>query len=519
MGTQSTHAGADSGAPRLELRRLSKSFGASQALRDASMVVEPGEVHGLVGENGSGKSTLVKILSGYHGPDAGELLIDGQAVELPVRPGAVRRLGLSVVHQDLGLIDAFSVVENMRVGVFGVRRFSRAIRWREERRLARDSLQSLGAEIDPEAPVGGLSAAERAEVAIARALQHHEPGRGVIMFDESTRALPREPRRHFHTLVRGIVQRGTSVLLVSHQLDEVLEHTDRVTVLRDGRVVASGVPTAELSEHELIRLMLGRELATVARQPTRATAPAQPRAEIRDLRGEVVTDASFSVGRGEIVGITGLLGSGFEEVPYLLAAASAPHQGSLLLDGRQFHLRRTSVRELLDAGVALVPERRDVEGLAFSESVRSNVTLPRVRQRGGAALLGESWQDEEADWVVSQLGVRPADPSMAVGQLSGGNQQKVLIGKWLCGQPKLLLLHEPTQGVDVGARRDLELAIGRAADAGAAVVLAGMDAAELAQMCDRVLVMREGRLAAELKDEISPESIIDAVYGRRAVAA
>jgi ribose transport system ATP-binding protein len=513
-----TTAGADA-RPRLELRELSKSFGPSQALRDASMVVHPGEVHGLVGENGSGKSTLVKVLSGYHRPDpGGALFIDGKPVALPVRPAAVRRLGLSVVHQDLGLLDDFSVLENMRIGLFGVRRFSRAIRWRQERELARATLAALGADIDPDAPVGRLSAAERAEVAIARALQQHEPGRGVIMFDESTRALPPEPRRHFHRLVRDVAGRGGSALLVSHQLEEVLEHTDRVTVLRDGRVVASSVPTSELSERELIRLMLGRELQIESRR-RRAPAPerAAVAAEIRGLRGDMVVDATLALADGEVVGVTGLLGSGFEELPYLVAGARRARRGTLSLSGRELDLARASIRQLLQAGVALVPERRDTEGLAFTETVRDNVTLPRVR----GAHLGRAWQEEEAGWVLRELGVRPADTRMAVGHLSGGNQQKVLLGKWLCSHPKLLLLHEPTQGVDVGARRDLERAIGRAAEAGAAVLLASLDASELASMCDRVLVMREGRLSDELAGELSPEPIIDAVYGngRRAAVA
>jgi ribose transport system ATP-binding protein len=508
------NTGADAAdQPRLEVRDLSKTFGASRALDGVSVLVRPREVHGLVGENGSGKSTLVKILSGYHAPDAGaSLLIDGEPVGLPVRPAVARRFGLSVVHQDLGLIDSFSVVENMRVGLFHVGRISRTIRWRQERELARAALAELGAEIDPTTRVGELSLAERAEVAIARALQHHEPGRGVVMFDESTRALPADTRRHFHALVRDIVGRGGSVLLVSHQLEEVLEHTDRVTVLRDGRVVAGGVPTSGLSEHELIRLMLGRDLTRDPR-PRKTAAAAAPVAEVEDLSGRVTTEVSLSIGAGEIVGVTGLLGSGFEELPYLLAGARRAASGTLSIAGRRVDLTGTCTRELLASGVALVPERRDSEGLAFSESVIDNVTLPRVSERSRRGVLRRDWQEEEAGRVVRELGVRPPDPRMPVGALSGGNQQKVLLGKWLSGEPRLLLLHEPTQGVDVGARLDIERAIGRAAEAGAGVLLAGMDSGELAELCHRVIVMREGRVHGQISGEITPERIIDAVYG------
>ena len=500
--------------PRLELRNLSKTFGASRALDDVSMLVAPGEIHGLVGENGSGKSTLVKIVSGYHAPDSGgSLLVDGQPVALPVRPAAARALGLSVVHQDLGLIDAFSVAENMRVGVFEVRRFTRAISWRRERERARATLAELGADIDPQAPVAGLSPAERAEVAIARALQHHEAGRGLVMFDESTRALPPEPRRHFHSLLRDIVGRGGSVLLVSHQLEEVLEHTDRVTVLRDGRVVAGAVPTSELSEHELIRLMLGRELERQARRTPAVRRSGSPLIEARNLSGDIVRDVNLTLDAGEVVGVTGLLGSGFEELPYLLAGVRPAGAGSLSIGDQLLDLSQPSIKQLLAAGVALVPERRERDGLAFSETVQDNITLPRVRARSRGALMRRDWQLEEASRVIGELAVRPPDPRMIVGQLSGGNQQKVLLGKWLSGETKLLVLHEPTQGVDVGARRDIEAAIERAAQRGSAVLLAGMDAGELAALCDRVIVMREGRAHGEISGEITADRIIDAVYG------
>jgi ribose transport system ATP-binding protein len=505
---------APADAPRLEVSHLSKSFGASRALDRVSTLVRPREVHGLVGENGSGKSTLVKILSGYHAPDpGGALLIDGQPVGLPVRPAVARRCGLSVVHQDLGLIDSFSVVENMRVGLFHAGRISRTIRWRQERELARAALAELGAVIDPDAPVASLSLAERAEVAIARALQHHEPGRGVVMFDESTRALPPDARRHFHSLLRDIVDRGGSVLLVSHQLEEVLEHTDRVTVLRDGQVVAGAVPTSELSEHDLIHLMLGRDLAREAGPRRAASEETSPLVEAQNVSGQLATGVNLTIRAGEVVGLTGLLGSGFEELPYLLGGARPASSGTLSIGGQSISLTRLRTRELLAAGVALVPERRDVEGLAFSESVMDNVTLPRVSARSRPGLLKRSWQNEEAERVVRELGVRPADPRMPVGHLSGGNQQKVLLGKWLCGQPRLLLLHEPSQGVDVGARRDLEQAIGRAADAGTAVLLASMDGGELAALCDRVVVMRDGRAHGEISGEITAERVIEAVYG------
>jgi ribose transport system ATP-binding protein len=479
------------------------------------MTVAPGEIHGLVGENGSGKSTLVKLLSGYHSPDhGGEVRVDGEHVSLPIRPAELRRRGMSVVHQDLGLLDDFTVVENVRIGALSGRRFTRSIRWAGERELARDALALLGHEIDPDARVGQLLPADRATVAIARALQDHEPGRGLIMFDESSRALPRDSLEHFHALIREVAGRGGSVLLVSHQLEEVLADTHRVTVLRDGRVVAAGVPTDELDEHELIRLMLGYELD--ARPVERAVATNNgrpPVARAADVRGQLVDGVSLEIGAGEIVGVTGLMGSGFEELPYLLGGARCAAAGELVVDGRSVDLTAACPRDLVDAGVALVPERRDAHGLSLSMSVLENVTLPRVRVHGSRGRLGSGWQRDEADWVIRELGVRPPAPALPVGRLSGGNQQKVLLGKWLRGEPRLLVLHEPTRAVDVAARRDLLDVLFRAARAGAGVLVAGMDANELQGMCDRILIMRDGSVGEEIAGaEVTVERVVEAVY-------
>ncbi len=506
---------------RLEVRELAKTFGANRALRGVSLEVAPGEIHGLVGENGSGKSTLVKLLSGYHAPDhGGQVLLDGEPLSLPVRPANLRRRGMSVVHQDLGLLDSFSVVENMRMGTFGTHRLTRAIRWRSERERAREALAALGQDLDVDRPVRGLAAAERATIAIARALQHHEPGKGLIMFDESSRALPRDALAHFHALVRGVADRGGSVLYVSHRLEEVLALAHCVSVIRDGEMVAAGVPSSELKERSLIRLMLGYELE-------RPPAEQWPRGwregaavAVSGLRGALVEQFDLVLGPGEIVGVTGLLGSGFEEIPYLLGGARRAVAGRLTAGDVELSLTNPSPRRFTDAGVALVPERRGEEGLALELSVLENVTIPRVRTRGARAHLGRRWQHDEADWVIRELGVRPAEPSLPVGALSGGNQQKVLLGKWLVGEPRLLLLHEPTQGVDVGAHRDILGLTFRAAQAGCAVLVAGLDASELAAMCDRVLIMRGGRVEAELRrPELDFEAIVTAVYGVQEAAA
>jgi ribose transport system ATP-binding protein len=337
------------------------------------------------------------------------------------------------------------------------------------------------------------------------------------MFDESSRALPRDALEHFHTLIREVAARGTSVLLVSHQLEEILDMTDRVTVLRDGVVVGDGLATSELDEHGLIRLMLGRELEShPLERPEASSADRAPAARASGLRGRLVDGIDLEVGGGEIVGVTGLVGSGFEELPYLVGGARRAEAGELTVGERTIDLTTACPRDLVDAGVALVPERRDAHGLSLSMTVLENVTLPRVRLHGSPARLGTDWQREEADWVIRELGVRPPAPAMPVGLLSGGNQQKVMLGKWLRGEPRLLVLHEPTRAVDVAARRDLlEVLFGAARD-GAGVLVAGMDAHELESMCHRVLVMRNGSVGEELRgDEITVEGIVNAVYRHR----
>jgi ribose transport system ATP-binding protein len=503
------------GTERLEVRSLSKRFGANRALREVSLSIAPGEIHGLVGQNGSGKSTFAKLLSGFHAPEpGGELYVDGVALRLPTRPHELRRHGVAVVHQDLGLVDRATVVENMRVGSYSVNPWTRAIGWRRERELARAAIADLGHDIDPMARAGELSAAARATVAIARALQYQEPGRGLVMFDESTRALPRETLEHFYSLVRQISRRGGSVLLVSHHLDEVLALTDRITVLRDGAVVAAALDSSGLTEAGLVELMLGRALEPhVAASHARARPAAGVSVTAEHVSGQLVTDVSLSVERGEIVGVTGLVGSGYEELPYLLAGASPARGGVLTLGEHSYELAHASPRKMLQAGVTLVPERRAEQGLALSLTVRKNVTLPRVATRGGALRIGSGWERTEARAVIDELDVRPSDENYTVGQLSGGNQQKVLLGKWLRSSPKLMLLHEPTQGVDVGARHDLLAAVRRSAAGGSAMIVASIDPAELAAICDRIVILRDGLRAHELSGQIDADDIVLAVYG------
>ncbi|MGH3253041.1 MAG: sugar ABC transporter ATP-binding protein, partial [Trebonia sp.] len=458
--------------------------------------------------------TLVKILTGIYTPDSGgAITVDGGALSLPVRPLEARAAGLSVVHQNLGLVDDRTVWENVRLGLFKASgRITRRIDGKAERAAVAAVFARLGARVDVNQRVGELSAEDRAAVAIARAMQDYEPGGGLIIFDESTRAMGKAARGRFFGLVRSVIDSGASVLMISHQLEEVVEVTDRVTVMRDGQLVETGIPTKDIDEAGLTRLMLGRHLVSQNRVASQARD--ETAAQVRHLVVRSVKGLDLDVKKGEIVGLTGLVGSGAVSVAEAIGGAREARAGTLTIGGRKLSLkpRRGSTEEFIRAGVAFVAERRLEQGLAGELSVTQNLTLPRVRTRGSRLRIGQAWQAEETAAMIKKLDIKPPDPHKLVGTLSGGNQQKVLLGKWLAGRPDLLVLHEPTQAVDVGARHDIIEAIREAAAEGCGVLISSVDAADLAVICDRVLVFREGNVAAELSGDLTQDDIIHATF-------
>jgi ribose transport system ATP-binding protein len=502
---------------RLEAHGVGKTFRAATVLRDASLVVRPGEIHALVGQNGCGKSTLIKILTGYHSPDAGmSLAVDGQQLSLPVQWQAARAAGLSVVHQDLGLLDDLTVSENIGIGGFVRSRVTGRIDWKAQDEVARRVLDRLELRVSPRDLVGDLTASQRAGVAIARALRDTVAGAGLMILDEATRALPRDELARFHALVRRVVGTGTSVVMISHNLEEVLSLSDRVTVLRDGVVVGEGLETATLDEPALARLMLGSSVDKVGR-----SAGADPDAPVvASIEGlEIPGHAPFSlaVRRGEVVGLTGLPGTGFEDVPYLVSGARPAAGGRVTVGGRQVDLRRSSVATLMRSGVAMVPERRVRDGLAVELNVRDNLALPSVRRRGRPWFVSRRWQHRLTTDSIQRLAIRARSGADLVKELSGGNQQKVLFAKWLSVEPVLLVLHEPTQAVDVGARADLLNTVHRAAADGMGVVLVSTEPADLVEACDRIVVLHPGRTPREMRTDDADE-VLDAIYSPPAPA-
>ncbi|WP_017934560.1 sugar ABC transporter ATP-binding protein [Nocardioides sp. Iso805N] len=498
-------------SPRLEARHASKTYGAATVLDDAHLVVEPGEIHALVGQNGSGKSTLVKILTGYHAPDRGmELAVDGKPLSLPVQWRAAQAAGLAVVHQDMGLIGHLTVSENIGVGNFVCNRWTGRINWKRQAQAARETLERLQLDIDPLALVDTLPASHRAAVAIARALRGVVPGEGLLLLDEATRSLPRSELAHVHDLMKRVAASGTSILMVSHSLEEVLGVSDKVTVLRDGKVAGAGVPTTSLTEADLARLMLGKTVNAVSRDrecETKAKVVAQIN-QLQLMGGHEPLD--IVIREGEIVGITGLPGTGFEQLPYFLGG-SRRCSGTLVTDAGRVDLRRTSVEQCMGIGVAVVPERRIDEGLAVDLSIRDNLALPSINRLGKPWFVAKGWQDSLTEDSIKRFDIKARGGEDLVRELSGGNQQKVLFAKWLSTEPSLLILHEPTQAVDVGARADLLGAICTTAATGRGVLLISTEPTDLVETCDRILVIHPGRKPVELRTD-NPDDVLDAVY-------
>ena len=503
--------------PILELRGLAKTFGGVQALQGVNLTVGSGEIHGLLGQNGSGKSTLIKILAGFHAPDpGGTLALNGQQVHLPLAPGDFSRLGMRFVHQDLGLIPSLSVLENLLLERLSTTT-SWSVNWRRERRKARELFDEYGLRFALDTQTADLRPVDRALLAIVRAVSrmpNDQDGRsrGLLVLDEPTVFLPRDDTEDLFTLTRRVADTGAAVLFVSHDLDEVMGLTNRVTVLRDGRVVGTA-DTASTTHGRLIELIVGHELEQGLHAPHAELGETPVQAEATGLRGGLVEDADFQVRRGEILGVTGLSGSGFEDVPYLLFGVLPADSGEVRLAGRRMDLTGASPAAAFSAGMALIPADRQRDGAILSLSVLDNVSMQVLDRFQSGPLLRRRRMARESREVLSRFDVRPADPLLACSSLSGGNQQKVLMAKWLQTRPTLLLVHEPTQGVDVGAREEIFSVLRAAANDGMSVVCASSDYEQLSMICDRVLVFRQGRVAAELfGNQLTKESISECCY-------
>jgi ribose transport system ATP-binding protein len=487
--------------PLLQVRGVSKTFPGLKALDDVSLVVGSGEIVALVGPNGSGKSTLVKVLAGVHQPDPGAEIVLGED------GGA----GLHFIHQDLGLVGSLSTIENLDLSRALGRAALLPAPVGAEGHRAEDLIAGFGGGFDVRAPVDSLSAAERAIVAIARALEGWDHPKNVLVLDEPTASLHGEEVEKLFVAVRRVAERGAGVVFISHRLDEVIELADRVVVLRDGRLVAD-VSRGGYDHDDLVRLITGAALAAAAEEspPRRA---GEPVLRARGIVAPTIAGLDLDLHAGEILGVSGVLGSGREEVASALFGSGSGSVAELEIEGAA--VGRLDPRRAIAAGVAYVPGDRHREGAVMTMSVRENITLPRLRPL--RRLIGRLDQREERREVerwIDRVAVNPAEPERALELFSGGNQQKVVLAKWLRNEPKVLLMDEPTQGVDVGAKAGIFELIANAAVAGAGVLVCSSDAKELALICDRVLVMRDGRLVSEMsRPRLSEASLVRAGLG------
>jgi rhamnose transport system ATP-binding protein len=500
-----TEGAAVAKVPALSLEHASKAFGAVQALRDVSLDLYAGEVHALVGENGAGKSTLVKILAGVHRPDEGVLLINGRPVYLD-GPADARDAGIAIIYQEPILFPDLTVEENIFIGrqpLTAGRRIDRT----EMRAHVREVFQRLGVRLDPGRIARGLSIAEQQIVEIGKALSLDAR---VIVMDEPTAALSAVEVARLFGVVESLRAGGTAVLFISHRLEEVFELCQEVTVLRDGRLVTSG-SLAGLTSDDLVRAMVGREL--VEREPEEQTIGDTVLSVERLTREGVFTDVSLEVKSGEIVALAGLVGAGRSEVACAIFGIDRYDAGSVAVNGRR--LRRASPTDAMDAGVGLVPEDRRQQGLVMDMAISRNIAAASLRSLSRFGFIRSVAERRFArDWAT-RLQLKYGRLSDPANSLSGGNQQKVVLAKWLGRRPSLLIVDEPTRGIDVGTKAEVHRLLDELAAQGVAVLMISSELPEVLRVADRILVMREGRLVAELHHaDANEEAIVAAATGQ-----
>ena len=490
----------------LQMRGIVKTFPGVRALDGVDLVVRPGEVHCLLGQNGAGKSTLIKVLAGAHRPDEGEIRWLGEEVTL-ANPDAAITIGISTIYQELDLVAGLTVAENIFLGHEKSR--GGLIKRAETRKAARALLARLGhSEIRADREVGTLPASGQQIVSMARALSHDTR---LIVMDEPSAALDQQEVQTLFRVMRDLTSQGVAVVYISHRLEEIREVGDRVTVLKDGRTVATDLPAKTTKTSELIRLMTGRDIEYVFPDRPAVDTSAKTVLEVSDLSvPKVFADVSFKVAAGEIVGLAGLVGSGRSEILEAVYGARKPATGTVSVDGKR--LRAGSVGAAVKAGIGLAPEERKSQGLLLDQSIYQNITVSSLGRFSRAGFLNGSAERATSLEMTRSLDVRPSGVTRPVRTLSGGNQQKVVLARWLLRECRVLLLDEPTRGVDVGARSEIYALIRSLAAQGLAVVVVSSEVEEVLGLVDRVLVIREGRIVhTGPANEIDEHRVLDLV--------
>jgi ribose transport system ATP-binding protein len=501
-------------SPLVSIRHLSKTFPGQRALSDVSLEIARQEIHALVGENGSGKSTLIKVLAGFHTPDSGSRIeVGGEELALGSAASA-RRLGLRFVHQDLGLIEQLSAADNVGIESGYQRGAGRRIRWAAQQQHARDLLAKIGADVDVRRPVAELRPVERSTIAIARALDDSEGDIRLLVLDEPTAALPPAEVDALFTVLREVVASGVSILYVSHRLDEILGLADRVSVLRDG--LFQGTHAAHgLARAELVRLIVGdvssaQVTASEEAARSRSIASGEPSFAFRGLTTERLQGVDIELRAGEILGVVGLTGSGREELAAAVSGAVPARVEVTTPSGATYS--GMSPRRAKDAGIALVLANRQPAAAVREFSVRENVTLPALNRYVKYGRINRADEAREVLERISDVDLRPPDPDRAYALLSGGNRQKTIFAKWLNTSPGLLVLDDPTSGVDIGARHAIYDLVRAQSDRGVSTIICSADVEDVVGVCDRVIALVAGRVATTLSGpEITERNVLEAI--------
>jgi rhamnose transport system ATP-binding protein len=491
----------------LQLTSIAKSFGAVRALKGVSFDLQPGEIHALLGENGAGKSTLIKIITGAHRPDSGTIHIDGQEIQ-NLTPAAAHRLGITCIYQQPALFRDLTVAENIWMRLEGPRAFRR-INWGAHRAKADQLLRRIGANISPDREIRELSMPEQQLVEIACAIA---ASARIVIMDEPTASLTQKEQHLLFAVARELRSSGVGVIYISHRLEEIFALADRVTVLRDGESVASN-RVEELNETQLIKLMVGREVSQIFPEPE--GKPGEVALSLRNVSCAAagISNVTFDVRAGEILGLAGLVGAGRTELARVLFGITPADSGDILLKGKKITIGST--KEAIDHGIAYVPEDRGLHGVILEMPIAANITMASHPQLFPGGWLRFDRERDVAQNYIRDLSIKTAGSDSLAGTLSGGNQQKVSVARWLATSPKILILDEPTQGVDVGAKSEIHKIIRQLAARGMAVLMISSDLPEMIGMSDRIAVMRNGAIASILPGKANAHDIMAAAVGAK----
>jgi len=488
--------------PLLHMKSIHKSFPGVQALRDVDLIVYPGEIQALVGENGAGKSTLMKVLNGVYTPDSGQIFWQGEPVTIH-SPHVAQAHGISMIHQELALIPYLDAAKNIYLGREPAGALPGMINWSKMYQDAEQQLAQLGLNISVRTPVRFFSIAQQQMIEVAKALSMNAR---LIVMDEPTSSLTDREVETLFEQMRALKARGVAIIFISHRLDEIFEICDRVTVLRDGELVGSH-PISELEANDVIRMMVGRDVEQIYERPEK-TISSEVVLEVRGLsRGAHIRDVSFALRKGEILGIAGLVGAGRTELAETIFGAHPASSGEILIDGQPVVIRRPS--QAIRNGIGFVPEDRKREGLFLRMSVSANIVMVVLRRLlRGLPFIPWGKVGEVSRDFIDRLDIRTPSPEQRVRNLSGGNQQKVVIAKWLTLQPKVLILDEPTRGIDVGAKAEIYQLMHQLAANGVGILMISSDLLEVLGVSDRILVMRDGRIVGEFDPATATQDAI-----------